>query len=170
MLRPLNAGSRGGDALHSARKAIRRFCLDCQGGYAPSVRDCADAACVFHPLRHGFRAQDRPGGTPPAEEPLPGLLPSLLPCDQPLASAPSGPLTPDRAAGPEQEEAGRPVRLIRLFCLVCAGNRQDVRACDAGQVCALWSFRFGVSPGTFKRVVARRRLWRSRLPLPGLPG
>ena len=65
----------------------------------------------------------------------------------------------------------KPLRGIRRYCLSCAGNRQDVRACDAGRhgerPCALWSFRFGVQPGTFKRVLARRRQGRQLL-LPGL--
>lgn len=117
-----------------ASMAIRRFCLDCQGGHPPSVRDCADGECILFPLRHG-----------PANEPA-----------SPLASSPD-------AAGQTP-----PVRLIRLFCLVCSGNRREVRTCDARDACALWSFRFGVSPSTFKRVTARRQFRRSLLTLPGL--
>ena len=130
---------------HKASKAIRRFCLDCQGGHVPSVRVCADAACVLYPLRHGDEAEEREGIASPEG-----------------AAAPGG-------DAPAQAEADRPVRRIRLFCLGCAGSRQDVRGCDAGQDCALWSFRFGVSPATFKRVVARRQRWRTELTLPGLP-
>lgn len=59
-------------------------------------------------------------------------------------------------------------RVIRRFCLGCAGSRREVRACDARDHCALWSYRFGVSPATFKRVIARRRQWRATLALPGL--
>ena len=125
---------------HKASKAIRRFCLDCQGGHVPSVRACADVSCVLYPLRHGDEAEDdREEGESPGED------------------------------APAQPETDRPVRRIRLFCLGCAGSRQDVRVCDAGQDCALWSFRFGVSPATFKRVVARRQRWRTELTLPGLP-
>ena len=118
---------------HKASLAIRRFCLDCQGGHAPSVRDCADGQCILYPVRHA-----------PGDEPETSALPSM--------------------AGGHI----RPVRLIRLFCLVCAGNRQEVRSCDAREGCALWSFRFGVSPSTFKRVTARRQFRRALLTLPGL--
>lgn len=131
---------------HKASKAIRRFCLDCQGGHVPSVRACADVSCVLYPLRHGDEAEDeREGAVSPAGIPAP------------------------EGGEPPQPEADRPVRRIRLFCLGCAGSRKDVRICDAGQDCALWSFRFGVSPATFKRVVARRQRWRTELTLPGLP-
>ena len=106
-------------------RALRRFCMDCQGGYSASVQDCQDLSCQLYIYR----------------------LCTL----QPL---------PDDA---------RPLRAIRRHCLFCAGSRQDVRACDAGQDCALWSFRFGVSPATFKRVVVRRQRWRTELTLPGLP-
>ena len=127
------------------RKAIRRFCLDCQGGHAPSVRACADNACVLHPLRHGLIAVD--------QECLPQCaLPGLA-----------------QTASSKHADDCRPVRLIRLFCLACAGNRREVRVCDAKEACALWSFRFGVPPATFKRVVARRQRWRRTLTLPGLP-
>ena len=131
---------------HKASKAIRRFCLDCQGGHVPSVRTCADAACVLYPLRHGDEAEEERERTATCE-----------------GAAASG------GGAPARPEAGRPVRRIRLYCLGCAGSRQDVRACDAGQDCALWSFRFGVSPATFKRVVVRRQRWRTELTLPGLP-
>lgn len=120
-----------------ASAAIRRFCLDCQGGHAPSVRDCTDGQCILYPVRHA-PAND-------SETPAP-----------PLPPAADGHI--------------RPVRLIRLFCLACAGSRQEVRVCDARQACALWSFRFGVSPSTFKRVSARRQFYRSLLLLPGLEG
>lgn len=178
----------------NARKAIRRFCLDCQGGHALSVRACADVVCILYPLRHGVGTEEAAQGgeertplaIPPSLCPQDGVVPTTEPSDKvsaetprPLhsllpfachpASAQAGALPSDQAAMPEQEEASRPARLIRLFCLTCAGNRQDVRVCDAKASCALWSFRFGVSPATFKRVVVRRQLWRSRLSLPGLP-
>ncbi len=34
-----------------AERALRRFCLDCQGGSAPSVRACADASCRLYVFR-----------------------------------------------------------------------------------------------------------------------
>lgn len=61
----------------------------------------------------------------------------------------------------------RPLRLIRQYCLNCAETRQDVRACEA-RTCHLWSLRFGVLPATFKRVVARQRVQRETILLPGL--
>lgn len=107
-----------------ASRALRRFCLDCQGGYVPSVSACKDVSCIFFPYRR------------PAPE----------------------------AAAPGE----RPLRLIRRFCLDCAGSRREARECDARERCSLWSFRFGVLPSTFKRVVARWRKRRSELTLPGL--
>ena len=104
-------------------RALRRFCMDCQGGYSASVQDCQDLSCQLYIYR----------------------LCTL----QPL---------PDDA---------RPLRAIRRHCLFCAGSRQDVRACDAREECSLWSYRFGVLPGTFKRVAARRRKKSETLFLPG---
>ena len=34
-----------------AAKALRRFCLECQGGHAPSVQRCTDKECVLHAFR-----------------------------------------------------------------------------------------------------------------------
>ena len=116
-----------------ASRALRRFCLECQGRHPPSVSACNDASCLFHPLR-----RVSPGA--------------------------------DETAAPAAGDAapGKTLRVIRLFCLGCAGGRKDVRECDAKENCALWSFRFGVLPSTFKRVVARRKKRRMNLTLPGL--
>ena len=66
-------------------------------------------------------------------------------------------------------EAGRTVlRGIRRHCLVCAGDRREVRACEADS-CPLWAYRFGVLPGTWLRVTRRFRAPKS-LMLPGLEG
>lgn len=116
-----------------AARALRRFCLDCQGGHVPSVAACADAACLLYPLRRYGLSPDIP------EEALP-------------------------AGQAARQDA--PIRVIRRFCLSCAGGRQDVRQCDAREACPLWSFRFGVTPATFKRVLARRRKWQTELFLP----
>ena len=63
------------------------------------------------------------------------------------------------------------LRVIRRFCLSCAGSRGEVRECDAGESCSVWSYRFGVLPATFKRVIARRKKKRGELTLPGImPG
>lgn len=180
----------------NALKAVRRFCLDCQGGHAPSVRTCMDTACLLYPLRHGLTADgtgDRPCPVFPLEDTtgyspakaaeilLPGASGTPRVSGTPGASAflpvSETPQTEGVDLPPpsllstalrEGEDPCRPVRLIRRFCLACAGSRQEARACDAKQACALWSFRFGVSPATFKRVVARRQFWRMQLSLPGL--
>lgn len=34
-------------------KAIRTFCIECQGESFQAVTECADAACPFYPYRHG---------------------------------------------------------------------------------------------------------------------
>ena len=80
------------------------------------------------------------------------------------------PLHPFREAG-DDLLAGRPLRVIRAYCLVCSGNdRHEVRACDARSGCSLWSFRFGVSPRTYRRVRDRRSKPKQHT-LPGLkPG
>lgn len=63
----------------------------------------------------------------------------------------------------------RPVRAIRRYCVACCGGeRSEVRTCDARDRCALWSYRFGVLPETYRRVKARLTGPRA-LVLPGLP-
>jgi len=103
-------------------RAIRRFCLDCQGDSPPHVTGCKDTACPLFSLRDS-------------------TLRPLLP-----------------------EE--RPLRSIRRYCLSCAETRDDVRKCDAREQCGLWSFRFGVLPQTFKRVVSRRKRGKELFLLP----
>jgi hypothetical protein len=111
-----------------ASRALRRFCLDCQGGHVPSVSACKDISCLLFPHRRAEEAAQQ--GPAALAEPL--------------------------------------LRIIRRFCLACAGNRSDVRTCDAREGCSLWSYRFGVLPATFKRVIARRKKMRGTLTLPGL--
>ena len=109
-------GSPPSGSLSSSGKvarAIRHFCLDCQGDSPRHVANCNDATCALFTMRDST------------------LRPYL----------------------PEE----RPLRAIRQHCLACAGTRQDIRKCDAGEHCPLWSFRFGVLPRTFKRVIARKR-------------
>ena len=49
-----------------------------------------------------------------------------------------------------------PLRAVRGYCLLCCGGeRAEVRSCAARAGCVLWSYRFGVSPRTFRRVKAR---------------
>lgn len=46
-------------------KAIRSFCLDCQGGERAAVRDCGSGNCPLHPFRMGvnpFHAKAGPKG------------------------------------------------------------------------------------------------------------
>lgn len=59
----------------------------------------------------------------------------------------------------------RPLRHVRRYCLECAETRQDVRDCIAKD-CPLWSYRFGVAPTTFKRVISRLRHKKQTLLLP----
>ncbi|MDE6734329.1 MAG: hypothetical protein K2J64_02545 [Desulfovibrio sp.] len=60
------------------------------------------------------------------------------------------------------------LRAIRRQCVTCAGSRGDVRACAAREDCALWSYRFGVRPRTYREV--RRRFFAPReLDLPLSP-
>ena len=39
------------DKASKACKAVRRFCLDCQGDSPQSVRECVDVACLLYPCR-----------------------------------------------------------------------------------------------------------------------
>ena len=60
------------------------------------------------------------------------------------------------------------LRAIRRQCVTCAGSRGDVRSCTAREDCALWSYRFGVRPRTYREV--RRRFFAPReLDLPLAP-
>lgn len=101
-------------------RALRRFCLECQGGSSDAVRHCEDTRCALWAWR-----------IPDAAE----------------------------ATGEDGSAGGcgtRPaLRAIRRHCLICAGGRGDVRACSAREGCTLWSFRFGVTPGTYRAVRAR---------------
>lgn len=47
------------------------------------------------------------------------------------------------------------LRAVRRQCLACAGDRTQVRSCDAGADCVLWHYRFGVTPETYRRVCER---------------
>lgn len=110
-------------AKHSqAAKAIRRFCLSCQGGSSVAIASCSDEECVLFLVR--------------------------------------------QCTLEELSEEINELRYIRRHCLVCAGSRSDVRKCEAKEDCPLWSYRFGVLPSTFKRVVARQREQRQSLLLP----
>jgi hypothetical protein len=95
-----------------------------------------------------------------------GYHPSVITCAD--TSCPLYPLR--RSAGMDEDPSlwpDAPARAIRRFCLGCAGSRSEVRRCDAKGQCALWSFRFGVSPATFKRIASRLKFRRSLLFLPG---
>lgn len=52
------------------------------------------------------------------------------------------------------------LRAIRRQCVACAGSPAEVRACAAREDCALWSYRFGVRPRTYREV--RRRFFAPR--------
>ncbi|MDL2266832.1 hypothetical protein LJC46_02445 [Desulfovibrio sp. OttesenSCG-928-G15] len=161
-----------------AFRAIRRFCMDCQGGHAPSVISCKDGDCFFYALRlppkESVVSKERAAGKEARQaEEQAALLP---PASPPLSvvSARSERAAQDGHDGPDTQsmQAGqsedRPLRVIRRYCLLCSGSRAEARECDAKDSCALWSFRFGVLPSTFKRVVARRKRQRVELSLPGL--
>ena len=67
------------------------------------------------------------------------------------------PLHAFRLAGEEPLE-NAPLRAARRYCLVCCGGeRRELRSCAAKGSCALWSYRFGVSPHTYRRVKERLR-------------
>ena len=163
-----------------AARALRRFCLDCQGGHVPSVSSCRDGSCILYPYRRlKPPASGSPEPRPPelhdpesGEAALSGPDPAVAAGEQPAAPAdapgPEGPVPATASSGHVSAEPT--LRVIRRFCLNCAGSRAEVRECDARDNCSLWSYRFGVLPATFRRVIARRRKKRTELTLPGLPG
>lgn len=170
-------------------RAIRRFCLDCQGGVAREVRLCPDTGCGLYAWRlagiltggaNGGGRHDPTGdgdadapdavtvsdvsmvaGAPPKGSALAGKPATNKPSSDPLPGA----LPLIAQTLPDE----RPVRAIRRYCLsCCGGEREEVRTCDARDRCALWSYRFGVLPETYRRVKARLTGPRT-LVLPGLP-
>ncbi len=108
----------GSDNL-KARRAIRSFCVSCQGGAAAYVEGCKDSVCRLYLFRL-YHANARPEW-----EAAPEALPE------------------------------RPLRAIRRHCMICADGRADVRACAARADCPLWSFRFGVKPETYRKIMDR---------------
>ncbi len=133
-------------------RAVRRFCLACQGGSPASVSSCLDVGCLFYPVR-GARAEpeDKEGSF--AAKEAAGTCPETGNSVEPAPGAMNGP---------------SPLRLVRGYCLGCAGSRLEVRECGARDGCPLWSYRFGVRPSTFRRVSSRLRKERQSLKLPGL--
>lgn len=155
-----------------AAQALRRFCLECQGGHVPSVSACADADCLLYPWRR-YKVPAQKGGTGGDSCPAVPLPGPAGPADAAGETGESGmaenPPASDGATVLLSPGGGTPVRAIRRFCLACAGSRGEVRECDAKASCPLWSFRFGVLPATFKRVIVRMKKKREELTLPGLP-
>lgn len=167
------------------RHVVRHFCLECQGGSAKAVRECADAICALWP--HRLPGSSAPLGVPdredeaehknaPAQEKAQDSITVAGICSPSLSlgcsdgSAPSGielvdgSMLPDTEivdglalSGPKAREAQRRVllRAVRRHCLSCAASREDVRACAAREQCGLWSYRFGVRPETYRSVRER---------------
>lgn len=168
-------------------RAIRRFCLDCQGGVAREVRLCPDTGCGLYAWRlAGILADMAAGGKRRASDnhdhgdhDPDGHGPENRGLDAaPVAGLPAGSSADQSAADPlpgalpliaQTLPDERPVRAIRRYCVACCGGeRSEVRTCDARDRCALWSYRFGVLPETYRRVKARLTGPRA-LVLPGLP-
>ena len=78
------------------------------------------------------------------------------------------PLHAYRQGGEEMLDKA-PLRAVRRYCLVCCGGeRREARSCAAREGCALWSYRFGVSPCVYRRVKARF-FTPQQFTLPGFP-
>lgn len=146
-------------------KVIRRHCLQCQGGAAQEVRLCNDVNCALFAWRMAGTHVIGEEQVSFAEVPL-RYTPShgASSCAQleaitPLAGFDSALCTSheDGTAICCAMPSVKPLRAIRRFCFQCCGNREQIRACDAKSLCALWSYRFGVQPQTYKRVKARLR-------------
>lgn len=135
----------------STLKAIRRFCMACQGGSSRQVAACEDADCALHLYRSGEMPEqpEQPEFAEQADAEKSGQA-------EVAEQAPVAELTPCP-----------PIRTVRRFCMACCANlRAEVRACAAREDCALWSFRFGCTPETWRRVKNRRSSPRPLL-LPG---
>lgn len=129
--------------------SLCRFCKECQGGALLQVCACVDTACIFWQWRMGEKAR----------------MLSDVPVDvlqkktQEVVSVVMAEVN-EECTESEQERIKwqrRALRTIRQYCLVCAGNRQEVRRCGGKDVCPLWSWRFGVYTTTYKAV--RQRFW-----------
>ena len=111
----------------SVMRALRKFCLECQGGSSRAVRCCEDEECSLW----AWRIPDEAGAE--------------------VVGAP----THGASAGGRGAGMRHVLRAVRRHCLSCAGVRGEVRACSAREGCALWSYRFGVTPDTYRTVRAR---------------
>ena len=140
-------------SLAGVARVVRRFCLDCQGGSPVSVASCRDVECPFFPMRELKSEPERNSEDLTCANAAPAVEKNVEPEPELIKGA---------------AENIRPLRLIRAYCLRCAGSRQDVRECEAKDGCSLWSYRFGVKPTTFKRVSSRVKNERQSLKLPGL--
>lgn len=106
---------------------VRRFCLECQGDSLDAVRGCTEDHCAL--WAHRLQEQAAPG---------------------------SDAITSAEQKTKLRENTRRALlRAVRRHCLTCAVSRAEVRACAARESCALWSFRFGVRPETYRAVRER---------------
>lgn len=166
-------------------RAIRRFCLECQGGAAREVRACPDVACALSMWRMAGARSLAEGGDDAAATGeaaatahcAADVQPLLeMPVERPAALSPAMPdvrqpgqqTAPQAAHLPPHLPEGcvpcglegsfvEPLRAIRRFCFHCCAYRDAIRACDAREACPLWSYRFGVLPETYRKVKARLR-------------
>ena len=147
----------------STLKAIRRFCMACQGGSSRQVAACEDTGCALHLYRSG-EVPEQPELAERAE--LTGQIRQPELAEQAGAEK-SGLAERAELAALAEQAPCPPIRTVRRFCMACCANlRAEVRACAAREDCALWSFRFGCTPETWRRVKNRRSSPRPLL-LPG---
>ncbi len=133
--------------------AIRSFCFACQGRSAARVNACDDADCPLHACRLGEKTGHSEDS---AERSF---------TEQDFA----GQTLEKQESAAQDSRSENPLRAVRRYCLVCCGGeRREVRSCAAKGGCALWSYRFGVSPCVYRRVKARFFAPR-QFTLPGWP-
>ena len=154
----------------STLKAIRRFCMACQGGSSRQVAACEDTGCALHLYRSGEQIE-RPA--PPAPPERAGQAGQI---EQSDLAGKAGQIEQSEQIEQEgqtehaelaEQAPCPPIRTVRRFCMACCANlRAEVRACAAREDCALWSYRFGCTPETWRRVKNRRSSPRPLL-LPG---
>ncbi len=147
----------------STLKAIRRFCMACQGGSSRQVAACEDTGCALHLYRSG-EVPEKPELAERAELTGQTRQPELA---EQVDAEKSGLAERAELAELAEQAPCPPIRTVRRFCMACCANlRAEVRACAAREDCALWSYRFGCTPETWRRVKNRRSSPRPLL-LPG---
>ncbi len=123
LIKSLSIGRRRkpGEIITQVPVLIRNKCKECVGYDEANseIRDCTNKSCWFWSRRFGYNKSEED-----VVEGKPKKVTKIL--------------TRPRKKG----EYIKGVRVVRLFCLNCSGNRAAVRRCPATR-CWNWPLRFG---------------------------